>query len=202
ETFHDIFGNQECSIIVHYVHPNRYFVPANSYSGRHTSRFNPTTKMLMSPTPRTMRGQSPFAVASEMYAPSPSARRLVLPQETNSETMLAFHAPPEAVIAPVTHEAKMPGPMSARHSRLRRRPMLAAISRRSFGIPCAPPITLNRRYHCAPNAIRSMLPQFKLSPNLMNPRVAKGNKKFAGNDAKIWTIGCETRASFGLNPIA
>jgi len=42
-----------------------------------------------------------------MYVPSPFAFRVVLPQETTSETMLAFHAPPEAVMAPVTHDAKM-----------------------------------------------------------------------------------------------
>src|ERR1700722_9578408 len=99
--------------------------------------------------------------------------------------MLAFHAPPEAVIAPVTQAPNIPGPIRVFHSRILRRPRLAAISRKSFGVGCAPPLTLYNRYHCAPKAINNMLPQFRLTPNLMKPRVAKGNRKFAGKDARI-----------------
>ena len=94
--------------------------------------------------------------------------------------MLAFQAPPEAVIAPVTHDPKMPGPISAFHARPRRSPMLAAISRRSFGMLCAPPITLNSRYHCAPSAISSMLPQLRLDAQLDEPERREREKKVGG----------------------
>src|SRR5882757_4100948 len=108
------------------AHPRRYLLSAKSYSGLHTRRFNPTTNKLIRPTPKTIRGQSPLLVASAIYAPSPSARSVVLPHETSSATMLAFQAPPDAVMAPVTHDPKTPGPISACHARTRRRPILAA----------------------------------------------------------------------------
>src|SRR5215469_18759238 len=112
-----------------------------------------------------------------MYAPSPLAFRVVSPHDTSSETILAFQAPPDAVIAPVTHEPKIPGPIRAFQTRSPRKPILVAISRRSLGMPCAPPITLNKRYHWGPRAISSILPQLRLSPSLMKPRVANGNRK-------------------------
>ena len=42
---------------------------------------------------------------------------------------------------------------------------------------CAPPITLNNRYHCAPSAMSSMLPQLRLTPSLMKTEGGKGEKK-------------------------
>ncbi|VWB90464.1 hypothetical protein BSE24067_04332 [Burkholderia seminalis] len=52
--------------------------------------------------PRMIFGKSPAAVVCAMYAPRPCATTFVSPHCTNSDTMLAFHAPPDAVIAPVT----------------------------------------------------------------------------------------------------
>ena len=47
-------------------YPSLYLVSAISYKGRHTRRFSPTTYTLIRPTPRTILGQSPCAVAVEM----------------------------------------------------------------------------------------------------------------------------------------
>jgi hypothetical protein len=47
-----------------------------------------------------IRGQSPLAVALAMYAPRPLAVSVDVPHVTTSETMLAFHAPPLAVMPP------------------------------------------------------------------------------------------------------
>ena len=85
-------------------------------------------------TPKVMRGQSPLVVAQAIYAPRPVAVSVEVPQVTISETMLAFQAPPLAVIPPVTHDEKIPG----------------TISRRSVGTLDAPAIELNKIYHCAP----------------------------------------------------
>ena len=83
---------------------------------------------------------------------SPGRTRVsvVLPHDTSSETMLAFQAPPEAVIAPVTQEPKMPGRDQGLHARALPDQCWPPSRARSFGMPCAPPITLNSRYHCAP----------------------------------------------------
>src|ERR1700761_1445917 len=99
--------------------------------------------------------------------------------------MLAFQAPPLAVMAPVTQVPKMLGPRRNFQRRHPRRPKLVAISRRSLGMACAPPITLESRYHCAPRAMSSMLHQLRVIPSLMKPRVAKGKRKLAGKDAAI-----------------
>ena len=56
--------------------------------------------MMMTPT--RSRGESPTAVACVMYAPSPSAANVVLWYRTTSATIEAFHAPPAAVMPPVT----------------------------------------------------------------------------------------------------
>ena len=45
---------------------------------------------------------------------------------------------------PVTHDPKMPGPIKVLQALEPRSPILEAISRRSFGMLCAPPITLNQ----------------------------------------------------------
>jgi hypothetical protein len=62
--------------------------------------------------------------------------------------MLAFQAPPDAVIAPVTQAAKIAGMMSCRQRCQPRMPMFAAISRRSLGTLCAPLIMVYRALHC------------------------------------------------------
>ena len=61
------------------------------------------TKTHITPMPSAMRGKSPRRrhvrdVAAQAAAP----RSVVSPQVTYSATMLAFHEPPLAVMAPVT----------------------------------------------------------------------------------------------------
>ena len=74
EGLRDLFGRSGGFVVVFHsirsVSPSRYLLSARSYSGLHTAGSTPTTNTLISPTPRTIRGQSPLAVASEMYAPS------------------------------------------------------------------------------------------------------------------------------------
>ncbi len=124
---------------------------ARLYSGLHTSRFNPTTNMLISPTPRTIRGQSPLAVASAMIrAQSLGFQGRVAPgYEFGHDTGIpgAARRRDRAGHPRCRIFRDRSAPSTARP---RRRPMLAAISRRSLGMPWAPPITLNSRYHCAP----------------------------------------------------
>src|SRR5450830_982373 len=127
-----------------------------AYIGRHTARLKATTKSDITTTPSVIFGKSPAAVLWAMYAPKPWATTLSCPHETNSETILAFHAPPEAVIAPVTYYAKMPGSMTLRHHSQPRMRKLAATSLKSFGNALAPAITLNRMYHCVPSTISGL----------------------------------------------
>ncbi len=128
--------------------------------------------------------------------------RLVLPQATNSETMLAFQAPPDAVMSPVTHAPKIPGPMRARHLRQPLRPMLSAISRRSLGMLWAPAITLKSTYHWEPSAMSRMQPQLSEMCKARNIAMAKGKTKLVGKEARTWTTGCARRAKRGLKPMA
>ena len=72
--------------------------------------------------------------------------------------MLAFQAPPLAVMPPVTQDEKMPGTINRRHRCQPRSPMSSAISRKSVGMLDAPAIELNRMYHCAPSAMSKTLP--------------------------------------------
>ena len=71
----------------------------------------------------------------------------------------------------------MPGPIRNFQRRHPRRPKLAAISRRSLGMACAPPMTLKSRYHCAPSAISSMLPQLRLMPELDEAQRGEGEEE-------------------------
>ncbi len=59
---------------------------------------------------------APFA-ASAISEPSPTVWNVWLPNVTYSETMLAFHAPPVAVISPVIRYGKMAGRISVRQRR-------------------------------------------------------------------------------------
>ena len=62
-----------------------------------------TTNKLITAMPSTMRWKSPACGRLRNIGAEPvRPRRCVSPQEATSATMLAFHEPPEAVIAPVT----------------------------------------------------------------------------------------------------
>src|SRR5450755_2260782 len=78
--------------------------------------------------------------------------------------MLAFHAPPEAVIMPVTKNGKIPGRMSLRQRSQPRMPKTLAASFRSVGMAMAPAITLKRMYHCVPSKSKTMEPTPKPPP--------------------------------------
>src|SRR5579863_10380822 len=116
--------------------------------------------------------------------------------------MLAFHAPPVAVIMPVTRYGKIPGRIRVRH---RRHPVTwytTAASRRSDGIDMAPAITLNSTYHCVPRSISRT--EAMLRPPGMDSRTTNriGNTLFAGTDAATCTSGCARYDHFGLKPMA
>ena len=115
--------------------------------------------------------------------------------------MLAFHAPPVAVRAPVTQNGKMAGMISVFQSCQRRRPNKAAASRRSVGIAIAPAMTLNRMYHCVPSAISSTLPRLIGMWVAIKKATINGNVMFTGNDAAICASGWAMRATRGRSPI-
>src|SRR5580658_763915 len=145
--------------------------------------------MLMTTMPRAKRPVFPAAEAAAMYAPRPDAVSVALPQVTTSDTMLAFQAPPLAVIAPVTHDAKMPGIMKRFQRNQPVTSRSAVISRSSVGMLCAPAIVLKRTYHCAPSAIKRMQPQLIGMWYAMKNSVANGKIMLAGNDARNCTTG-------------
>ncbi len=62
-------------------------------------------------------------------------------------------------------------------------------------------MVLNRMYHCAPSAISTMPPMFRLVPVAMNTAMMNGNKKLAGKLASTCTSGCAERATRGFIPI-
>jgi len=97
--------------------------------------------------PNAILGKSPAVKFVWMYAPKPEAKSFISPQLIISAMMLAFHAPPAAVIAPVTKYGAIPGKIMRRHQRNPFTLKLAAASFNSFGRALVPAITLNRIYH-------------------------------------------------------
>ena len=77
--------------------------------------------------------------------------------------MEAFHAPPEAVIAPVMKYGKMPGIITLRHHNQPRTRKFATASFISPGNAAAPAMTLNRIYHCVPISISGVSQMFGLT---------------------------------------
>ena len=102
---------------------------------------------------------------------------------------------------PVTHEPNTAGKIKSRHRCQRPSWKLRVISRRSSGIWLAPAITLNRMYHCVPNAISRILPQLISTLHATNQSVTNGNVKFEGKLASTCTIGCINRETRGFMPI-
>ena len=91
--------------------------------------------------------------------PQAAPVRVVPPQLTTSETMLAFQAPPLAVTPPVTQAEKIPGMINFCQRYIPVKPTSSAISRRSEGMLWAPAMALKRMYHWVPNAMRRIEPQ-------------------------------------------
>src|ERR1017187_2125721 len=69
-----------------------------------------------------------------------------------SATMLAFHAPPMAVIQPVSRLGKMAGKMSCCQRCGHENCDSRDTSQSSRGIALLPAMTLKRIYHCVPNS--------------------------------------------------
>src|ERR1700739_4743712 len=134
-------------------------------------------------------GVSPLFVTSVIQAPKPSAFNVVVPQVARSATMLAFHAPPAAVHAPVTQNGKIAGKINVRQRGHPRRPYVVAASFRSLGMAIAPAMTLNRMYHWVPIAISRILPQLMLMCAKTKNQTTNGNVMFTGKDAAICANG-------------
>ncbi len=66
-----------------------------------------------------------------IYAPKPSVGNDLVPQPIASAIILAFQAPPAAVIAPVMKNGKIPGNITRFHLSQPFTPKLAAASRNS-----------------------------------------------------------------------
>src|ERR1700683_392072 len=111
-----------------------------------TKRLKKTTKRAMDRTAAARPGKSPLSWALEINAPRPVAISGGLWSWIYSETMLAFQAPPAAVIQPVVRAGKMPGSQSVRHLCQPLRWVSCVQARRSCGMALAPEITLKRIY--------------------------------------------------------
>src|SRR5271163_4562741 len=76
--------------------------------------------------------------------------------------MLAFQAPPAAVIQPVVRAGKMPGSQSVRHCCQPFKWVSWVQARRSWGMALAPEITLKRIYQIVPSIIKITEPHSRL----------------------------------------
>src|ERR1700677_2673787 len=99
--------------------------------------------------------------------------------------MLAFHAPPAAVIQPVVSAGKMPGSQSVRHLCQPLRWVSCVQARRFCGMALAPEITLKRIYHIVPSIIKTTEPHSRLpcSSTIRAKRLEKTSGD--GNEAAI-----------------
>src|SRR5271156_2464835 len=115
--------------------------------------------------------------------------------------MLAFHAPPAAVIQPVVRAGKMPGSQSVRHFCQPLRWVSCVQARRSCGMALGPEITLKRIYQIVPKIIRITDPHSRLPCSRKIRMAMFGNTSGEGNEAAIWVRGIRYRDSLGLEPI-
>src|SRR5215475_9367737 len=103
--------------------------------------------------------------------------------------MLAFHEPPDAVIAPVTQYGNTAGRAIFRHHSQPQTPKLVPQSRSSEGIAVAPAMTLNKMYHWVPRIISGLSQMSGLSFRTTIADTTTGNKRFAGKAARNWATG-------------
>ena len=66
----------------------------------------------------------------------------------------------------------------------------------------APAITLKRMYHCVPSSMSAIDPMPRPPPIRTSAMRRIGKKAVAGTEAMICAMGCTTRASRGLRPMA
>lgn len=76
---------------------SRNLVEASAYKRRQTRRFTVTTIAAISTVAPSSRRKLPLSVAWLITAPRPTAENVCPRNRKYSATMLAFHAPPEAV---------------------------------------------------------------------------------------------------------
>src|ERR1700733_2928027 len=103
--------------------------------------------------------------------------------------MLAFQAPPEAVIAPVRKYGKMPGSMTRFHHSQPLTRKLRDASRRSLGNADAPAITLNNIYHCVPRIISGDSQISGLAFQKTISDTTSGNRRLLGKAARNCATG-------------
>src|SRR5271163_4691496 len=115
--------------------------------------------------------------------------------------MLAFQAPPAAVIQPVVRAGKMPGSQRVRHTCQPLRWVSCVQARRSCGMALAPEITLKRIYQIVPSIIKITEPHCRLPPTRTINKNRLEKTSGEGKDAAIWVRGIRYCASLGLEPI-
>ena len=125
---------------------------------------------------------------------------MVEPQVTYSDTMLAFHEPPLAVMAPVTKLGNTAGSRKRFQRSQPVRPRLPAAKRSSEGMEDAPAITLNSRYHCVPKTISGDSQMFGFRCQCTMNTTATGNIRFAGNAARNCATACSRPDHCGRMP--
>src|SRR6185312_9215574 len=172
------------------------------YNLRHTSLLPSITTAAITSVDARRSGKFCASAASAINAPNPTVLILWPAKITYSDTMLAFHAPPVAVINPVTRYGKIAGMISNFHRRQPVSPYTPAASLRSDGIAIAPAITLNRTYHCVPSTIRAMAAMLRPPGSESSMSRRTENSAVAGIDAMTCTTGCNLRDHLGLIPTA
>lgn len=135
---------------------SEYRVAASAYRRRHNRRFIVTTSAAITRVADSSSRKLPLSVAELITAPSPTVERTLPLKWKYSATMLAFHAPPDAVTNPVIRYGKTAGSISFRHRSTAPKRKISHTSFRSDGIADAPAITLKRMYHCVPSSSRAM----------------------------------------------
>ena len=82
---------------------------ANAYNRRQSSRLTVTTIEAITIVAASSVGKFPVSVARLITAPNPVVVKVCPWKWKYSATILAFHAPPEAVTKPVIRYGKIPG---------------------------------------------------------------------------------------------
>src|ERR1019366_3677044 len=161
----------------------------NAYNRRQNSRLMVTTIEAITMVAASSVGKFPASVAPLMTAPNPVVVMVWPWKWKYSATILAFHAPPDAVTKPVIRYGKIPGRSNFRQRSTVLRRNTSQTSLRSVGMADAPAMTLKRMYHCVPMNSRTMEPTPSPPPKRIKASSTMGNNAVAGTDAAILGIG-------------
>src|SRR5262249_3856940 len=145
----------------------------------------PTTATAITPTAAASTAKWPRSVASLIAAPSPVVLRMRPLYFMYSATILAFQAPPMAVIQPVSRGGEMDGRIDFGAHACHDHRVNRATSQSSRGIRLAPAMTLNKTYHCVPSINNTTAPNPSPAPAANIAPMTRGKIIGAGKLAAI-----------------